>query len=223
ESFIQQSAGTLYSKAKLKTDEAHTHDENTERLSQINLYNAIEKLQIYNSQHNNILGNIDNEHHSKIETNTLYTTASIWKDLLNDNSKGERSAKRIFKLKSDFENKIIKDFKQASKSNSFSIRYINDKTTDNKPIVLIEGESPFWALIGYKEAYQIVQRIIDNPEYISLKYLMLQFWFSNFYFIQTIQKKSLNKQWNEVRLYNIKDKLFEELSLINSIPQPIEE
>lgn len=222
ESFIQQSAGTLYSKAKSKTEVEHIHDDNTERLSQINLYNAIEKLQVYNSQYKNILENIDNAHHSRIETNTLFSTASIWKDFLNNNSKGERSAKRIFKLKSDFENKIIKDFKQASKSNSFSVRYINDKTTDNKPIVLIDGESPFWTLKGFKEAYQIVQQTIDNPEYISLKYLMLQFWFSNFYFIQTIQKKSLNKQWNEVRLYIIKDKLFEELSFINSIPQPIE-
>ena len=222
ESFIQQSAETVYSKVKLKNDEQHIHDENTERLSQINLYNAIDKLQVYNSQYNNILGNLDNVHHSKIESNTLFTIASIWKDFLNNNFKGERSAKRIFKLKSDFENKIIKDFKQASKSNSFSFRYINDKTTDNKPIILIDGESPFWMLMGYKEAYQIIQQTIDNPEYTSLKYMMLQVWFSNFYFIQTIQKKSLNNQWNEVRLYNIKDKLFEELSLINSIPQPIE-
>lgn len=222
ESFIQQSAGTLYSKAKSKTEDEHIHDDNTERLSQINLYNAIEKLQVYNRQYKNILENIDNVHHSRIEMNTLLSTASIWKDFLNNNSKGERSAKRIFKLKSDFENKIIKDFKQASKSNSFSIRYINDKTTNDKPIILIDGESPFWMLMGFKEAYQIVQQTIDNPEYTSLKYLMLQFWFSNFYFIQTIQEKSLNNQWNEVRLYNIKDKLFEELSLINSISQPIE-
>lgn len=222
ESFIQQSASTLYSKVKLKSDEAHTHDENAERLSQINLYNSIEKLRIYNSQYNDILGNIDGKHYSKIETNTLFTTASIWNDFLNNNRKGERSAKRIFKLKSDFENKIIKDFKQASRVNSFSIRYINDKTTNNKPIIIIDGESPFLALIGYKEAYQIIQKAIDTPEYTSLKYLMLQFWFSNFYFIQTVQDKSLINQWNKVRLYSIKDELFEALSFIDSIPQPIE-
>lgn len=222
ENFLQQSADTLYSKIKSKTDEEHIHNDNIERVSQINLYNAIEKLQVYNSQYEAILGNIDNTHHSKIETNTLFSTASIWKDFLNNNSKGERSARRIFTLKSDFENKIIKEFKQASKSNFFLIRYINDKTTDNKPIILIDGENPFWALMGYKEAYQIAQQAVNNPEYTSLKYLMLQFWFSNFYFIQTIHKRSLNNQWNEVRLYNIKDKPFEELSLINSMPQPIE-
>ncbi|MET3129570.1 hypothetical protein ABID42_004696 [Arcicella rosea] len=223
ENFIQQSAGTLYSKAKSKTDKAHLHDDNTERLSQINLYNAIERLQVYNIQYKNILGNIDNEHYSKIKTNSLFSTALIWKDFLNNNSKGERSSKRIFKLKSDFENKIIKDFKQASKSNPYSIKYINDKTTNDKPVILINGESPFWAFIGYKEAYQVVQQSIDNPEYISLKYLMLQFLFSSFYFIQTIQKRSLNNQWNKVGLYNIKDTLFEELSLVNSIPQSIDQ
>lgn len=222
ESFIHQSASTLYSKAKSGIDEEHIHDDNTERLSQINLYDAVEKLQIYNIHYKNILGNIDNEHHSKIETNTIFTTASIWKDFLNNNSKGERSSKRILKLKLDFENKIIKDFKQASKFNSFSIQYINNKTTNYKPVIFIDGESPLSALLGYKEAYQIVQQAMDNPEYTSLKYLMLQFWYSNFYFIQTVQKKSLNNRWNEIRLYNIKDKLFEELSLINSTSQPID-
>ncbi|MGJ1382689.1 hypothetical protein [Sphingobacterium siyangense] len=222
EIFIKQSGATLYSKANLKIDEAHVHDDNIERLSQINLYDAIGKLQIYNNQYKNILGNIDIDHHSKISTEALFTTASIWKDFLKNNIKGERSAKRIFGLKSDFESKLIKDFKQASRTNSFSVRYTNNKTTNDRPVILIDGDTPFWALMGYKEAYKIVQQAIDDPEYTSLKYLVLQFWFSNFYFIQTIQKKSLSNQWNEVALYNIKDKLFEELSFINSTPQPIE-
>ena len=115
ENFIRQSASTLYSRTKLKTDEEHIHDENTERLSQVNLYNAIVKLQVYNSQYNTILGNIDNSHHSKIETNILFTTASIWKDFLNNNSKGNRSSKRVFKLKSDFEKALIKKFRYVSK------------------------------------------------------------------------------------------------------------
>lgn len=222
ENFIQQSASTLYSKVKLNTDEEHIHDENIERLSQINLYSAIEKLQVYNSQFNNVLGNIANKHYSKIEMNSLFTTASIWKDFLNNNSKGVRSERRILKLKSDFEGKIINEFKQTSKFNSFSIKYINNKTTNYKPIVLVDGENVYWALMGYKEAYQIIQQIIDNSEYTSLKFLMLELWFTNFYFIQTIHKKSLNNQWNEVRLYSIKETLFEDLSLTNSMTQPIE-
>jgi len=222
ESFLQQSASTLYSKVKLKTEEDHKHNEDIERLSQINLYSSIEKLQVYNSQYKSIFNNFDDAHHSKIETNTLFSTASIWKDYLNNNSKGDRSSKRIFKLKSDFEDKIIKYFRHASKSNFFSIRYINDKTTDDKPIVLIDSESPLLTLIGYKDAYQIIQQTIGSPEYTSLKYLMLQLWFSNFYFIMTIQRKTLNNQWNEIRLYNIQNKSFEDLSLINATAQPID-
>jgi len=222
EIFIKQSGSTLYSKANSKIDEAHIHDDNTERLSQINLYDAIKKLQVYNNEYKNVLGNIDIDHHSKIDIKSLFTTASIWKDFLNSNSKGDRSAKRIFSLKSDFENKLIKDFKQASRTNSFSIKYSNNKATNDRPVILIDGDNPFFALTGYREAYRIVQQAIDNPEYTSLKYLVLQLWFSNFYFIQTVRKKSLSNEWNDVALYNIKDKLFEELSLINSTLQPIE-
>ncbi|SHK68634.1 hypothetical protein [Epilithonimonas mollis] len=223
EIFIQQSAKTLYSKIQLKTEEGHIHDENIERLSQINLYDAINKLAEYNTQYKNVLGNIDTKHNSKVEVNSLLTTAVIWKDFLNDNNKGERSFNRVLKLKSDFENRIIKEFKQASKANYFTIKYVNNKTTADKPIVIIDGQSPFWSLMGFKEAYNILHKAIDNPEYTSLKYLMLQIGFSNFYFIQTVQNKTLNNHWNEVRLYMLKDNTFEELSVINAITKPIEE
>ncbi|MET3535397.1 hypothetical protein [Chryseobacterium limigenitum] len=223
EIFLQQSAKTLYSKIQLKTEEGHIYDENIERLSQTNLYDAIDKLAEYNTQYKNVLGNINTKHDSKVEVNSLLTAAVIWKDFLNDNNKGERSFNRVLKLKSDFENRIIKEFKQASKANYFTIKYVNNKTTADKPIVIIDGQSPFWSLMGFKEAYNILNKAIDNPEYTSLKYLMLQIGFSNFYFIQTVQNKTLNNHWNEVRLYMLKDKTFEELSVINAITKTVEE
>lgn len=223
ENFIQQSGQTLYSKIQLKTEEGHIHNEDMERLSQINLYNAIEKLSEYNIQYQNAFGEIDVSHISRIDINPLVTAATVWKDFLNDNDKGDRSFNRIIKLKTDFENKLIKEFKQVSKLNSFLIKYFNGKQTNEKPVIIIDGESPFWSLMGYSEAYIIIQKVIDNPEYTSLKYLMLQIGFSSIYFIQTIQNKTLNNQWIEVKLYNIKDKLLEELSILNSAPQLIED
>ena len=223
ENFILQSAKTLYSKVQLKTEEEHIHNENIERLSQINLYNAIVKLAEYNVHYKSMLGNIDPKHDSKIEVNSLLTTAVIWKDFLNNNSKGERSFNRILKLKADFESRIMKEFKQASKIDYFTIKYVNNKTTNDKPILIIDGQSPYWSLMGFKEAYNILHKAIYDTEYTSLKYLMLQVGFSNFYFIQTVQNKTLNNHWNEVKLYIVKDKTFEELSIINSITQSIEE
>lgn len=223
ENFIQQSAQTTYSKGKLQIDDQHNHNDHIEYLSQTNLYSSIEKLKEYNNQYHANFRNIDVSHKSKIETELLLTTATIWKDYLNNNSKGERSFKRIYTLKSDFENKIIKDFKNFSKSNPYSITYINNQKTNDKPIVIIDSKSPFWSLIGYKEAYEVINQAINNPEYTSLKYLMLQLWFSDIYFIQTVSKKSINSQWIAMRLYTIRDKKFEELSFINSIPQKIDQ
>lgn len=223
DNFIQQSAKTLYSRIQINNEEGHIHDDNIERLSQINLFDSIAKLSEFNIQYKNVLGNIDPQHHSKIEVNSLLTTAVFWKDFLNDNRKGERSYKRILKLKVDFENRIIKEFRQASKSDFFTIQYNNNKNTREKPILVIDGQSPFWSLMGFRDAYSIVHNAINNPEYTSLKYLMLQTGFSNFYFIQTVQNKTLNNQWNEVSLYMLKDKTFEELSIVNAITKPIQE
>ncbi len=222
ENFIRQSAQSLYSKAKLTTDNSHIHNESTERFSQINLYNSIEKLAEYNFQYKNVLGNIDADHYSRIEINSLLTSAATWKDFLNNYRNGDRSFNRIFKLKADFENRIVKELKQASKSNPFSIKYFNNKQTKEKPIIIIDAEGPLWGLLGYKEAYNIIQKAIDSPEYTSLKYLMLQVWFSNFCFIQTIKRKTLDNHWNTIKLYTLKDRSFDELSLISSIQQPIE-
>ncbi len=223
ESFIQQSGTVLYSKVKKQTDENHIYNSNLERLSQINLYNAIEKLQAFDIQYSALFGNVDQEHASKIVVNTLFSAAAAWKDFLNSNYKADRSERRVYKLRSDFESKLVRDFKILSKKHAFSVKYINNKTTNDKPVILIDGESPYWAMRGFMEAYDIIQNAIDKQEYTSLKYLMLQVWFSSFYFIQTIAGKSIKKQWNHIKLYIVKDKFFEELSLVNILPEAIEE
>lgn len=223
ENFIQQSAQTTYSIAKQVTDPHHIHDENIERLSQINLHNALKNLNDYIAQYEAVLKNLDIARTTKIEPNKLIIAAITWKDFLNNNTKGDRSVERILKLRRDFENKLNTACRQISKSAQFSIRYINSKETDEKPILLIDSATPFWSLMGYKEAYQIVQQTINNPEHIGLKNLMLRLWFENFYFIQTVQGKSINGNWNEVRFYNIKDKRFEEQTIFNSIPKQIDD
>jgi hypothetical protein len=214
ESFINQSTQTLTSRIQLTTDEGHIHDENIERVSQINLYDAIQRLREYNSQYKNTLGNIDINHTSQIDFNTLLTTAAYWKDFLNNSTKADHSYKRILKLKEDFESKIVKEFKLISKSNSFTIKYINNNLNEEKPIVVTDGISPFWSLLGMKTAYDIIHEVINKPEYTSLKYLMLKLWFSRIYFIQTTDNKIIEKNWNEVRLYTIMDNPYENLSII---------
>lgn len=222
EPFLNQSATTLKSVIQLRTEENHTHNENVERLSQINLYDAIENLQEFNKLHGKVLGNIDPNHSSEISVNSLLTAATFWKDFLNNTTKGERSYTRVLKLKTDFENRIIKECKQVSKSNTYSIKYLNKTDTDNKPTFVIDGENPFWSLIGMKDAYEIIQKSIDKVEYTSLKYLMLQLWFKNVYFIQTVQNKTINNQRTEIPLYKIKDGPFDQLGFIYLNPKPIE-
>lgn len=222
EPFLTQSATTLKSLIQSRTEESHIHNKDVERLSQTNLYSAIEKLQKFNKLHSKVLANIDPNHTSEISVNSLLTVATFWKDFLNNTTKGERSYKRVLKLKTDFEDRIIKECKQVSKSNPYSIKYLNNKDTDNKPTLIIDGENPFWSLVGMKDSYDIVQKAIDNTEYTSLKYLMLQLWFKNIHFIQTVQNKTINNHRIEIPLHKIKDDPFDQLNFIYLIPKPIE-
>lgn len=220
DNFITQSAQTLVSRIKLQTEEGHEHNENLERLSQINLFKAIKELNKYNSQYQITFGNVDSNHSTKIKINNLLVAATFWKDFLNNNMKGEHTSARVLKLRTDFENKIIKDFKFASKKSNFSIKYFNSELTENKALIIIDGETPFDGLMGLKEAYTIVQNAIDKADYTSLKYLILQNDFPEFYFVQTVQNKMLSQQWHKISLYTMRDELVDDLSIISSNPQP---
>lgn len=223
ENFITQSGQTLISRIKLQTEDGHDHNENIERVSQINLFKSIKDLNKYNDQYQITFGNVDPNHPTKIKVNNLLVAATFWKDFLNNNTKGEHTSARVLKLRTDFENKIIKDLKFASKKSNFSIKYFNSKLTEDKPLIIIDGASPFDGLMGLKEAYTIVQNAIDKAEFTSLKYLILQNDFPAFYFIQTVQNKMLSQQWHKISLYTMRDELVDELSIISSNPQPCEQ
>ncbi|MDR6920199.1 hypothetical protein [Chryseobacterium sp. 2987] len=223
EIFMQQSAETLYSKIKLRTEKGHIHNEQIERSSQTNLFDAIKKLKKYNLIYESTFGNIDSNHDTQIEINAFLTAATFWRDFVNDSANGDHSFKRILKLKDDFEKKIIKACKEASTSNMFSLQYINNDKTGKKPVFIIDSNSPLLSLTGYVEIYEIIYSIIGMPENTSLKYLMLQVWFSKIYFIQTVRGKSISHLCNEVQLYTIMEKPFEEQGVVNSIPKMIDQ
>lgn len=223
EIFMGQSAETLYSKIKLKTEKDHIHNERIEYLSQINLFDTIKKLNKYNFNYKNTFASVDSNHSTQIEANAFLTAATFWRDFLSDSTKGEHSLKRILKLKDDFEKKIIKACKEASASNVFSVQYINNSKTGGRPIFIIDSESPLLSLTGYAEVYEIIYYIIGMPENTSLKYLMLELWFSKIYFIQTVRGKSINHLWNEVRFFTIMDKPFDKQGVINSMPKQMDQ
>lgn len=223
ENFILQSAKTLASKIKIETEKDHIHDGNLERLSQRNLYTAITKSTEYNAQYQKTFGNVDPVHSSKLNFNELLQSAVLWKDFLTGNFKGEHSSNRIVKLKADFESRIEKGCKLASKANFCIIKYINNASSKHKPVLLIDSDKPIYSLIGAREAFYIVKDAIGAVEYTSLKYLMLEIWFSDFYFIQTSGGKSTTNQWNGVRLYNLQDKEFDQLGIVGFQFQPIDD
>lgn len=223
ELFILQSAKTLVSKIKSETETDHIHDDNIERLSQRNLFTAITKSTAYNTHYQKTFKNVDPVHSTRLNFNDLLHIAVIWKVFLNGKFKDDHSPNKILKLKSDFESRIEKECKQVSKANTYTIRYVNNTSSNFKPIILIDSDKPINSLFGARAAFDIIKNAVGNVEYTSLKYLMLEIWFTNFYFLQTVQNKKITDHWNEVRLYNVQGKEFDQLGIVGFQHQQIDE
>jgi hypothetical protein len=226
ENFILQSGKTLLSRMdKIINPESEANND-FEHLSQTNLFDAVQKHLIYSEQKIAAFKNLELVNPSQINTNALLTTATLWKDFLNGNKKkvinGSRNYSRIYQLRYAFEARIAKGCKIASKNINFNIKYINNGSTNHKPILLINSTNPALSVWGFKDAYNVVKEAVACPDYTSLKYLMLQTWFSHFYIIQLTDGNTINGQWNQVPLYLFKEKTFDELAIYNAVPKTID-
>jgi len=223
ENFLSQSAKALAAKIKSLSDEKESPDAKTERLSQINLFYAIRNSIEFNEQYSKIFNNVDLHHLTRVQFDELLLNAVLWKNYLSGQFKGDNSHQKIIKLKTDFEKRIKNDCFKASKENNFSIKFHCYDTPGSKPILIIDSPNPISSTLAVKVAFYIVKNAIGDVEYTSLKYLMLDVWYNNFYFIQTIKGRVINNVWNEVRLYNIQGKEFDQLGVVGFQPMALDE
>ena len=223
ENFIRQSGKALFARLNNVIDPAKDKDSDSERLSKINLYDAIENYKCYMKQRAVVFGNSFAGATNKILLETLSETAILWNAYLNSNRTGiYKSQLSLISLKEDFEKRIIKSCKALSKSAGTTVQYIKNDSTSAKPVFIIDTQSPHSSLIAFKEVYIIVKEAVGSPDYTSLKYLMLRLWFSKFYFIQLTRGRMINNHWNEMPLYLFTATPFENLAIHNFVSQPVD-
>lgn len=225
ENFIVQSGRTIYEKLDEITNPNKEHNEDFESLSLTNLFDAIQKHVKYSKQKQVLFQKFSFLNIAKINTDTLLTSAILWKHFLIADKKkfvADSSSNKFHQIKSDFETRILKGCKIKSKINNITIRYINNQSTNNKPVLLINTHHPILSFSNLESAYNIVKEAIDNPDYSSLKYLMLKIWFPEVYFIQLIEGKPIYNEWHEMPLYLFIDDTFKELGIQNLIPKIID-
>lgn len=223
ENFIRQSGKALFARLDKIVNPSHNNDSDSERLSKVNLFDAIENYNVYKAERTSVFENLKTLNTGKINSDTLYATAIFWNAYLNtDKTSINRNLPSITQIKSDVETRIDKACKTISKPKELRIKYINNASTENKPIIIIDTDNTALSMLGFKEAYNIIKEAVGCPDYTSLKYLALRIWFPKFHFIQLTKGNTINNQWNEMPVYLFRDTSFEELGIHNILTKPID-
>lgn len=223
ENFIRQSGKALFARLNKIVNPTHNNDSDSERFSKVNLFDAIENYNVYKAERVLVFKNPKTPTANKIHSDTLFATAIFWNAYLNtDKTSVNINLPSIPQIKNDFETRIDKACKTVSKARELTIKYINNASTENKPIVIIDTDNTALSMLGFREAYNIIKEAVACPDYTSLKYLSLRIWFPKFYFIQLTKGNTNNNQWNEMPVYLFRDTPFEELAIHNVVTKPID-
>jgi hypothetical protein len=226
ENFISQLGKAIIDKLK-KLEDPNDLSSEWERLSLVNLFDAIDKSIDYRKRKGIHFGKYLNDPKSEISQNTLMRSAIVWKRFLGPKSSGYnkniKDGDELVQLRTDFESRISKGCRLTSKNQPFKITYHNDKTTLYRAVFSIRSSNPVTCLIGLREAYEMVKDAIGSPEYTSLKQLMLQTYFSKIYFIHFVEDKVLKSEWHVMPLYVFREHNFDCLALHHVIPKPIDD
>jgi len=226
ETFITQSGKASYDVIKKRSDKDHSLDENNLRLTYINLYDAAAQRGSYyeakEEYFNKFTRNATSISESEI-FNVATTWKSFWTAIQANNHKRVVLTEGVSSIKNDFTASLLKLIRSANKNGTVTIEYINNKTTEHLPVFLLHAKDPLAAITAIKLCYDLIFQSIGQAEYVSLKYLMLQRYFSKFYFISEVSGYVFDYKWLELPLHLFLNTRFEELPIYRFMPYPIKD
>lgn len=228
EHFILQSGSTMLSKIAVIVNPSIKPTTDFERISQINLFDAISKYSIYKSKRNEVLSKYLNENHLLLNQSELLKCAFSWKTILSSIKadklvKSNASTNELAHLKDDFEEKLKGELRKISKKFPFLIQYFNNEKTRSNPVIFLDSDYVYHSLLGVIEIYNAIKNAVGNAEYTSIKYLMLQNYFSEFKVITTCRKRTIGNKCYEFDIQTIRSKESSELSVFNWAHKSIDE
>lgn len=225
--FVNQSQKAIL--ARVDKDEQYRPQDvaGEERVSQINLHQAVRTLSTYLPMRQNNFSKFSEGHSCLITPKELIATAFLLKNFLQEKAAGSGvkmpSQGKFDRLLKDFEERINKSCKATSKKGGGEIRFLRSVATEGRPVFLINGSYPIDSFVRFKKVYALVKHAIDEPEYISLKQLMLETYFGKIYFILQVEGYPLVSRWYEIPLYVFRDTEFDSLAHHHMIQKPIEQ
>ncbi len=225
ENFIRQSGDSTAAMIRKRSELEYAINDNIKRLSFINLYDAASKRVIFEQQRDQYFKKFSGKIKS-VTDEELFAIASTWKSfwaaVSADDQKRIVVSEGITSLKDNFLNSLNRSIKGANKNANYKITYRNDTGTKYLPVFTIQVSDPIQSVFALRDIYNLVYEAIKGTEFISLKYMMLQRYFSKIYIISEIRGHVLDFKWFEFPLHLFLDTSFEQLPFYRLATQEID-
>lgn len=227
ENFFRQSGQVVYQILGNISDPTTSVDSHLLHLSHINLFNAIVHRGIYVAQKNKSFKDMGELSGSEVSEIELLNAATIWKGFItalpSNNFKNLALKERITVIKSDFESAIIKSLRKLSKETGYNIRYLNSQTTNFSPILVIDAPTSAEVILAVSYCYDLLKDLVNEPEYASLKQLMLLRYFDVVSMVPLVSGNTFNHNWYKFPGHLLRETTFKELKLHQLMTHPIPE
>lgn len=228
--FIKQSTEILYKKLKEIKNGETSITENDSRISTINLFNAFECLEEYQTSfksHFNKYINSKELQRIEIEENELIKSLCfIWRHFIYSQSflQGKISKvaiNHVDEIKTTLEKNISSFLRKLGKEVDATLRviFLEDK---QQCLIFADTKNSIQSLTIIKEIYNSLFYVFNHPEYTSIKCLVIDTYISSFVIIPTILGKSLSNKYSEFKSNNLINIEFDQLKQFNLIPKNIE-
>jgi hypothetical protein len=229
ETFLSQSKVVIFNKIKCNNENIQ-FDLQLARTSLVaNLYKAfkiIDNFQISFRSHfekfieMNELQKIEKEEKENLTILCFLYRQFIYSETFLNGNISKLALDRFRDTELSFKKKIINTFKQFSKERDIQIKVDFDEK-NSRCLIFLNLRDSLKSFEILEILYDKLCEIIEQPDYTSIKYLIIDKKYPTFNVIVLISDKVIHTKWHEFKSYNLRDKTFNELEPYNLLPKDI--
>ncbi|MDR3057818.1 MAG: hypothetical protein LBU84_06725 [Prevotella sp.] len=228
DNFIQQSIWVLIRRMKQILKQDYETIPDNERISVVNLFEAHKSLSetqfTFNSHFSkyiNIedLSTIEKEENIYISglcslyRHFIYTKSHITNNII------KAGGNRLLDVKYSIQKKIEDKLRNFGKAHQikFRINFNNDKSC----YIVADFTDTIKSIELINQIYDSLYAAFEQPEHTSLRALIIETYFPDFYIIPLVYGKSLDGQYYKFKSYNLREKRSCDLGIFNFLPDDI--
>ena len=230
ENFLWQSAESIFRKIKISLEEDISDMSDNARVSLVgNLFKAFEivvefqkgfRLHFEKFIAPVLLKKIEKAEIDNISILCFLYRQFIYSDSFIAGNVSKLALDRFRNTELNIKKKINNGFKKTAKEIDGNIKVeFDDKT--KRCVIIINFNNTIESFELLELIYNKLYELLEQPDYTSIKYLLLNKKYPTFNIVLLISGKTINSTWYEFETYNLREKRIEELEQFNLIPQKI--